>query len=171
MKNEWKDKQAGNGLNQYSKIDAAAFPKSTARKASFASALCDKPLRTPNQCSARWPQGTKHGLAGRSSFHKTPSFQDDSSEGEFQRVGRESPDYTSSVLKTTTREEDYSTASSFGGFKPSNYKSEQPIDNFKVVVLGDEFDGIKNKGLPNNRFAAACLFKPPEANELKLPDF
>ena len=170
MKSEWKDKQAGDGLNQHSKIDAATFPKSNPRKGSYSSALCDKAARTPNQ--PKWaPVSAKQAQGNRSSFYKKPSFQDDSSEGEFQRVDRGSPVATSSALKLVSKEENYSTASSFGGAKPSYYESVQLIDNFKVVVMGDEFDGIKTKGQPNTRFAAACLFKPPEANELALPDF
>ena len=170
MKNEWKDNKAGNGLNQYSNLDAATFPKSNPRKGSYASALCDKAIRTPNPSSLRWPPMSKNPRGGRCSFYTKASFQDDSSEGEFQRVDRGSPD-PYSAMKIAANQENYSTASSFGGPKQDNYQSKQPIDNFKVVVLGDEFDGIKTKGLPNNRFAAACLFKPPEANELKLPDF
>ena len=40
-----------------------------------------------------------------------------------------------------------------------------------VVVMGHEFDGVKTKASPNTRFAAACLFKPPEASDLTMPDF
>ena len=172
MTSEWKDKQAGNGLKQYSKIDAATFPRSNTRKGSFASAICDKVARTP-QCQSKWPPTScsKNAYAGRGSYYKKPSFQDDSSESDYQRVEKGSLESTSSATKIQAKDETYSTSSSFGGGKPNNFKSELLIDNFKVVVMGDEFDGIKTKGQPNNRFAAACLFKPPEANELTMPDF
>ena len=169
MTSQRKDNKAGNGLNQHSKIDAVSFPKSNPRKGSLASAICDKVASTPNQ--PRWPPlSSKHPQTGRNTYCKKPSFQDESSEGEFHRVDRGSPE-TSTALKPQAKDDNCSTASSFGGLKQSYYKSEQLIDNFKVVVMGDEFDGIKTKGQPNTRFAAACLFKPPEANELKLPDF
>ena len=171
MNSEWRDRQAGNGLNQQSSNDAATFSKACPRKGSYTSNINDKVARAPN-FQSRWPPATnKTQFSDRGSYYKKSSFQEDSSESEYQRVEKLSPDSESPAIRSVFKDENYSTSSSYGGNKASYSKIDILIDNFKVVVMGNEFDGIKVKGQPNDRFAAACLFKSPEANELALPDF
>ena len=171
MTSESTDKPARNGLNQYSNFDADTFSKSNTRKGSFTSSVCDRVAQS--SCQARWPQTNYKNYAngGRGSNYKKQSFRDDSTEGEYQKVDNGSSDYGATTTKHQSTDDTRSTELRKEGPQFSNFTSESIIDFFKVVVMGDEFDGIKAKALPNARFAAASAFKSPEANDLCLPYF
>ena len=164
MTSEMKDLQAGNGRF---KQTTAAFPKNNTRKTSFQSTADYKKTACPSTQDWQDPYRLK---SSKTKPLKYTSFKDDSSDNENARDERQrkADESSSSTNRKSTRDDGYSTASSFGGSRKS-YSTT--IDNFKVVVMGDAFDGIKQKGAQNMRFAASNLLKSPEANQLLQPDF
>ena len=164
MRTQLTDTEAGNG--RY-KQTTATFPKTNARKTSFQSAIdtrlspCFESERLPTCCRA-----TK---TIKPSYLKATSFTDESSDSDFGRLGpKQDGSPTLTPNNKPARDEAYSTASSMGG---STTGYDTKIDNFKIVVMGDIFDGIRHRGPQNTRFAASNLLMPPEASDLSLPDF
>lgn len=149
------------------------------RKGSFAGAL-NIEKSGPNQgfapvdrvnskFSTRVPRSNKPGTRTRKCRYE--SFHLDGSETDVNAA------FEGSKLNTATdtdpmKEETISTASSTGQQTSQLDSKRKPvIDNFKVTVLGDVFDGVRYKTEPKHSFAAAILCKAPEASDLRAPDF
>ena len=163
MKKESRHTEAGNGRYQQ---NPAAFSQNNIRKASYQSAIDTR--QSPCLNSNRLPSIYRL-TANKSVYMKTPSFTDDSSDGDKCRSDRRQHETTStSASKTSVADNTYSTTSSILGSR-INYNAK--IEHFKVVVMGDVFDGIKHRGQINTRFAASSLLMPPEASELTMPTF
>jgi len=157
----------------------AAGPSKKDRKGSFAGALnIEKsgpnqgyaPVdRASSKFNSRIAKTTKPGTRTRKcryeSFHLDGSETDGNNQVE--------------VTKTTCpnesdglKEETISTASSSGQqTHQGTTKRRVAIDNFKVTVLSEVFDGVRHKTEPKHSFAAAILCKAPEASDLSAPDF
>ena len=164
MTSELKDNQAGNGRH---KQTTATFPKNNPRKTSFQSVADQK------RTSSTWPPDFQEPYRLKSSqtqFIANSDFKEDSSDGDFARDDRprKVQDSSSSTNRKPARDDGYSTSSSF---REPGRSYCTTIDNFRVVVMGDAFDGIKQKATQNMRFAASNLLKSPEANQLLQPDF
>ena len=163
-----REKRAGSGLNLNSIIDAATLPQSKTRKSSYGASFGDR------VCLGHQPfwlnQNNSSSLAGRGyNCRNHYDHHGEPTEVDQRRAEREGLDSASSDLKFAYRDETCSTSSSNG--KQTCNKSNVAIDHFRIVVMGDEYDGVKHKVKLNTRFSAACVFRPPEANQLALPDF
>ena len=168
MSTKPQEKQAWSGLQQTSRTDSIPFPRANPRKSSFGSAIGDYSSRAGYHFT-EFSSHQKHPYGSRSSFFKRQSFNDDYSESEFSRPLKEIGEQDGLDFKMQVKDETYSTSSSYG--RMSQQKNTHQIDHFLVVVMGEEFDGVKFKSQPNTRFSTASLLKAPEANDLTLPDF
>lgn len=157
----------------------ASGPSKKDRKGSFAGALnieksgptqgyapVDRISSKHNPRAAKnYKTGTRTRKCRYESFHLEGSETDVNNQvdGQKQAHPNESDNF---------KEETISTASSSGQQTHQAVpKRKLVIDNFKVTVLGDVFDGVKYKTEPKHSFAAAILCKAPEASDLSAPDF
>jgi hypothetical protein len=157
----------------------AAGPSKKDRKGSFAGAL-NIEKSGPNQgyapvdrVSSKFnPRITKAYKPGTrksryESFHLDVSESDANHPLEGVKTVNATPNESDGL-----KEETISTASSSG--QQTNQgasKRKETIDNFKVTILGDVYDGVRYKTEPKHSFAAAILCKAPEASDLSAPDF
>lgn len=157
----------------------AATSSKKDRKGSFAGALnIEKsgptqgyaPVdRASSKFAPRVPKSYKPGTRTRKSRYE--SFHLDGSETDVNQTF-EGSKFATHNESDTQKEETISTASSSGQQTTQGAsKRKVAIDNFKVTVLGDVFDGVKYKTEPKHSFAAAILCKAPEASDLSAPDF
>lgn len=157
----------------------AAGPSAKDRKGSFAGALNNE-KSGPNQGYApvdranskfhprtakTYKPGTRTRKCRYESFHLDGSETDGNNQVESTKTN--SPNESENL-----KEETISTASSSGQqTHQGTTKMRQVIDNFKITILSEVFDGVRHKNEPKHSFAAAILCKAPEASDLSAPDF
>ncbi len=98
-----------------------------------------------------------------------PSYNEQTKDITSYRHGIKRDDSSRNHLKSDYKDEVISTSSSVEQSKSS--QDQSAIEHFKVVIMGDIFDGIKYKNLHQSKFAAASLYQSPEAIDLVIPDF
>ena len=153
----------GNGKQQQS-FFIASVPKKNPARGSNAANFERVQGNRRGESNQNW---NNHPKAPKSQYLRKPSYQE---EHEYTKIARSRSPEGEQHYVPKMKDEASSTASSDGQQKSTETLIARPIEDFKVVIRGDVFDGVKHNGKHHNKFAAATLCSAPEPNQLQMPE-